>query len=618
MRVNTLNRLSWGLVYTDTRQAQAYAREALKLARQYKYLRGEYVANNFIGIASDVVSRYDSALFYYHASLNGSIIAHDTQSIASNLTNIGLTHWHIGNFKEALEYNFEALPYFEKLNDINDMALLNNNIGLIYSDMKSWNKAKEFFLKACKMHRKTGNMIGYGACLNNLGKLYYFENDFSRARLYLDSAIHIQHEKKDFYGLAIAYKDLGILQSASGNPGEAISLMQKSLFYAKQIGDENEMSATNLEMSSIFLKQGQTRKALSMVKEAEATARKIRSRKLIFRVFQQYSQIYEKTGNPGKALEYYKLYKSTEDSVLNDQQLNKLYELELKHQAAQSADRIALLTRQQEIQELRLERKNIFISVFLVFFVVIMIMLFFFYRGKRHQQQILLDNALYQERERKGREVIEAEIRERRRIGEELHDGLGQILSMIKLRLTSISEKDDSIPGKNKEKITDIILLTDQAFSELRTISHNMAPIFLQERGLAAALRDQLDRISKSNNYKVYFFAEGIEKTLDPFLESTLYRIAQEMLNNIIKHAKATEIYLQVISDGQEVTLIAEDNGKGFEMNDDSGTKGIGLKNIFSRAENLGGHVLIDSAPNRGTILTVLIPLKEKYDGSRR
>ena len=609
-KVNTLNRLSWELMYSDTRLALQYAQLAYSEARTARYHRGEYVADNLIGIAYDVLSKYDSALIHYHAAYNGSLQVLDTQSIASNLTNIALAHWHTGNLKEALEYNFAAFPFFEKLKKADDLAALNNNIGLIYADMKSWQKAMEFYRKAYTLHKKSGNKTGLGATINNMGKLYYHQKNYPLAKAYIDSAIVLKTSIQDKYGLAIAYKDLGMLYSAMGDQSGALALIEQSIGFAEAVDDKNEAAVSSLEMALIYLQTGQAEKALALTDKAERIAREINSLKLHYQAYENYALIFEKQGNLRKALDYYRLFRATRDSVISDQRLNQVYELEMKHQAEKSADKIALLTQQQELHELQISRRNTLILGFAVLFIATLILIWFYYQNIRHKQQNVLDKALFEVRERKAREVIEAEIRERRRIGEELHDGLGQILSVIKLRLTNMSEKYEAQAGPNIPGYNDLVTLVDHAFGELRHISHNMAPLMLREQGLVVALRNLLERTRQTKNYKVLFDSAGIDHRLDPFIENTVYRITQEILNNMIKHAEASEINLQVISDGNELTLVAEDNGIGFEIEKALNHKGIGLKNIYSRTENLNGNVLIDSAPGRGTIITIIIPLR--------
>jgi signal transduction histidine kinase len=221
-----------------------------------------------------------------------------------------------------------------------------------------------------------------------------------------------------------------------------------------------------------------------------------------------------------------------------------------------------------------------------------------------------LELAVHSLKEQRAREVLEAESRERKRIGEELHESLSQILLLAKLTVSSLKIKSPVLPAKQMEIVDNSINLLNTAFDELRNISHNLTPFLLKEKGLKECVNDMLNKIGKANHCVVNFEEIGFEKRLDGFLETTLYRVIQEIFSNIIRHAGATDINCQLIKTEKDVTIMIEDNGTGFDVNQIKKSDGIGIHNIYSRIENLNGTVLIDSALGRGTIFTLIVPLK--------
>ncbi len=614
-RVDVLNNLCWSYIYTDTRKALDYGNTALTLATKLHYPKGKNVANNRIGVAYDILSKYDSALFYYHRALSISKEINDTRQIAGNMSNIGLTHWHIGNYNDALKYYFSSLNYFESAKNINGLASAYNNIGIIYKSLRNDNKALHFFDTSYILYKKGNDELGIGAVLTNIGDLYTGQNNYSKAYDFLMRSINIKEKNKDHYGLAISYNLLGILYIEKRDYDKAFLYEQKAINYAKLINDDNELVSALLKFAVIYIKKKDPVRAMKFNVMAEKLAKKIESQKLLYETYQNYADIYQLKGNIPKAFEYYKKYKETEDSVVNSQRFNQIYELELKHETEKSNTEIALLNRQKKIQSLQIERQKLLINkrnnqiILVVTSCFITLLIFYIiYINYRHRQKIKLEEALYQHKEKRANEVIEAEIRERKRMGEELHDGLGQILSLLKLTLTSLENKQKSSSEKQKELIENAVELTDNAFTELRNISHNMAPIFLKEKGFAASIKDLLDHLNQSNTYKVGMDISGVDNQLESFLELTIYRVVQEALNNIILHAKATEINFQLLQSDKEITLMIEDNGRGFDINEMENKHGIGLRNIRSRIENIGGKVHLDSVINRGTIITIIVP----------
>ncbi|MCK9204738.1 MAG: sensor histidine kinase [Bacteroidales bacterium] len=616
-KVDVLNDICWSYVFTDTRKARDYGNAALSMAITINYTRGKSIANNRIGVTYDILSKYDSALIYYHKALVFSKETNDPKLIASNLSNIGLAHWHIGNNNDALKYFFSSLSYFESAKNLNGLASAYNNIGLIYQSLRNSYKAIQFFDSSYVLYKKFNDEFGIGAVFTNIGSLYLSNKNNVKAYEYLIKSVKIKEKNKDYYGLSISYNYLGSLFIEKMDYDKALDYEQKSIDYAKIIGDDNEFASALLKIAVIYIKKNNAAKAMELNILAEQLAKKTESQKLLYKTYQNFSDIYLLKGNVSKAFEYYRKYKETEDSVVNSQRFNQIYDLELKHETEKSATEIALLNRQKKIQTLQIEKQKLVISkrnnqiilVITCFFITLLI-LYIIYLNYRHKQQIKLDEAIYNVREKRANEVIEAEIKERKRIGEELHDGLGQILSLLKLTLTSLENKQTLFSDKQKELIGNAVELTDNAFSELRNISHNMAPLFLKEKGLTNSIKDLLDGLNQSNKYKVSMDITGFNNQLENFLELTIYRVVQEALNNIIIHAEATEINFQLLQSDKEITMMIEDNGKGFDIGELENKHGIGLRNIRSRVENIGGKLHLDSVISRGTIVTIIIPIK--------
>ena len=142
-------------------------------------------------------------------------------------------------------------------------------------------------------------------------------------------------------------------------------------------------------------------------------------------------------------------------------------------------------------------------------------------------------------------------------------------------------------------------------------ISHNLAPSLLSERGLEGALKSISDRVNQSTKLTMSFDIFGLNEKLDNLIENTLFRTIQEIVNNTIKHADATKLFIQITQGNNEITLMAEDNGKGFNFNEIKEHSSFGLSHMKSRIENLKGTMFIDSNINRGTIISILIPIQQ-------
>ena len=213
------------------------------------------------------------------------------------------------------------------------------------------------------------------------------------------------------------------------------------------------------------------------------------------------------------------------------------------------------------------------------------------------------------ERIRKDRLIAinEAEENERIRIAKDLHDGLGQILTGISYSVQSLKPthtNDMDLIQKIETGIT-------SAIQEAKNISHNLTPIILRDFGLIAALENLVDKINQLNKTKVRFSSYNYDIRIDKRLEKALYRISQEGLHNIIKHSKAESASIELFRENQQIVLVIEDNGQGFEVNEtlsDIGYHGIGLVSMKERATVFDGVFTIDSKIGRGTEIIIEFP----------
>src|SRR5690606_7230357 len=233
-------------------------------------------------------------------------------------------------------------------------------------------------------------------------------------------------------------------------------------------------------------------------------------------------------------------------------------------------------------------------------FLLAFIGLYLAYRNHRHKQKVKLQTTILELTKKKSNAALEAEIQERKRIGQELHDSLGYLLSLAGLHASVLQKRKDITDEKKNELLGSLMESIDDAFEEVRTISHNLAPSLLSEYGLKGALKNISDRINQSSDLKISFDTFGLDKKLDDLVENVLYRTIQEIINNTIKHAEATELFIQIGKDQNQITLMAEDNGKGFDLEKIKNQDNFGLSHIKSAIENLNGNLYIDSKINRG------------------
>ena len=204
---------------------------------------------------------------------------------------------------------------------------------------------------------------------------------------------------------------------------------------------------------------------------------------------------------------------------------------------------------------------------------------------------------------------------EKQKISRELHDGIGQILTSIKLNIEAIVSESTDYEGK-RERFRDISKLVETAITETKEMSYQLKPRILDDFGLVPSLNTLCKEVSKKSGISGNFKSFKLNGRLSPEIETVLFRIAQEGLNNIVKHSHAKEFNIQLFKHPGFIRLMIEDDGVGFEMDkiytDESKQKCMGLININERALSINGKVTIDSQKEAGTDIIVEIPLEEE------
>lgn len=200
-------------------------------------------------------------------------------------------------------------------------------------------------------------------------------------------------------------------------------------------------------------------------------------------------------------------------------------------------------------------------------------------------------------------DVFTAQENERTRLAQDLHDDLGGTLSAIKLNLTAFKTNISNLSDKNKQFFGQTITMIEKACTHLREIAHDLMPKNLEKLGLVNALNEQFIYLKQTSSIK-YEFVFDMQNTINPEMELAIYRIIKELVNNIEKHAYSTKASIQLLAINNQITIMAEDNGIGFDA--DKNLPGIGLNNISSRINYLKGSLYIDSNKN-GTTISIQI-----------
>lgn len=207
--------------------------------------------------------------------------------------------------------------------------------------------------------------------------------------------------------------------------------------------------------------------------------------------------------------------------------------------------------------------------------------------------------------------IIQTEEKERKRFAKDLHDGLGPLLSTVKMSVSTLAQLEHDKTSKEIVKNTEMVI--NEAIKSIKEISDNLSPHVLDNFGLHRALRNFANKINATKAIQIHLRSNLTEQRFESNIEVVLYRVVCELINNTIKHAKAKKIEIDLTLAEKNLTIVYQDNGKGFNKNlvlEQHAGGGMGYSNIFSRINSLKGEILVDSAPGKGTVVTIKVGIE--------
>ncbi|HLF63168.1 MAG TPA: sensor histidine kinase [Saprospiraceae bacterium] len=321
---------------------------------------------------------------------------------------------------------------------------------------------------------------------------------------------------------------------------------------------------------------------------------------------------YSGIGDHQEALYWFRRKIASEDSIAQSANNALINELQIKYETARKEQTI--LTQELALERSMRQRRMTLISLLLVAGLAISIFLAqsrrLHFQRTIAQQESELHRQRIQELQHQNKllsltAMIAGQEEERKRLANDIHDGLGGTLAMVKIQFERLGELLNDPVAIAEYQRTRVVL--EETGNEVRRIAHNMMPHTLMKMGLIPALEDLANNIQFVNGLRVSLKCIDITGQLSEEKEVVLYRITQELCNNVIKHAEASKLLIQLSQYNGTFSLVVEDNGKGF-IRDDNKQPGMGITSISSRVDYLNGNLDIASQPGKGTSVTIEFP----------
>ncbi len=585
-------------------------------------------SNNFL--SSDL----DSAMSYMNkAYLLNEKIGNDYYK-SRCLYNFGNIYYNKDEVEKANIYVKKAIVYGEKSKNYKALATSYNLLGVIAEDNLEYNKSLGNYLTALKYLSKTKDDKYFSVIYSNLGNISISKKDTIAAINYYELKKKYALKVKDTLRILGTYNNIALIERKR-NPHKAEKYFNQALYLAKKTRNNIEIFNIYINLNNLYLKSD-PEKSFFELKKAEKLIGKIGDESLyfytnynyggVYRAMKEYEksisfyksaerigdvksnipleqkislleslyEIYELNKNYEKAFEYKTKYHKIKDSLFTLEKEKDYNRLFAKFEVEKKNNQISQLTKQKEIESLKVSR---FLIISLLLGIIVITICFVFFQKLKSQKKL-------KEKEEKiniSKGILEGQTEERNRLAKELHDGIAGGLVGINLML----EQENSIQGNRQ--IADIQKNINSLYEEIRDISHDLRTGISENTDLQQLIRNLASSYERTKKFKtnLLFFPDNIFAEVNPNLKMDMYRIFQEIFTNKYKHSEAMNIDINCTQNSENINIIIEDDGVGFSENY---TEGMGLKNIKERLHKYQGNMIMENS-SKGYVLILNIPM---------
>ncbi len=547
---------------------------------------------------------YEVALKKYKKSLKEFIIISDSSRIAKCYNNIGNSQLFLGNNEKAIVAFYNAIEINKRLN--NSTVLIGNyiNLAAYYKRQKEYDLALKYYLDAKDEVAKANDpaklpliYLGLG---DILGKETFESHNFNLAKSYYRKALSSYMERKDSARISIVYNNLGVLSYHQLEYDSSLFFYTKSIELKDGLGDQRGQIILFLNVGNIYMEKGNYRIALDYFNQGADLAVEFEDNVNYHNLIANTLKCKIQLGQREEADSIFEIYNSLTDSIYDKEKAKNLKELEVLYETQKIGNDLKDQIKQTEAKtRLSYWYLALAVGITLLFFIAIL----FFNQNRKYHQTLKVQEL---ERLKKAQEIkelnamMQGQEDERNRIAEDLHDRLGARLSAIKL----LALKD----GKKSLAISEMV---ESAIKETREISHNLSTDMLTRFGLQNAISDFVRTVNESNKIEGDFTTTNLEERLPKVFEKTIFHVVLELVNNTIRHSDASSFFIQLTRYQNEIDLIYEDDGSGFDAKKTS-FEGMGIRNLTARVQSINGKINIDSMPGKGVHVVISASLKKE------
>ncbi|WP_421764074.1 tetratricopeptide repeat-containing sensor histidine kinase [Ekhidna sp.] len=558
--------------------------------------------HSIIQLSSDPneVIKYSDSLLYFRDLRNSRIIdAYTAKGVAYRMQ---------GELKTALLNLFKSAELANE-NDLDDLAAeAYLEIGITYRQNSDFTNALVYQNKAIDIFRKLNKKQELAINLLNTGYAYYSMQLYDTALLYYNEAAPLFDTVGLTIGKAYSIGNRALVLWKTGKIEKAEKDLLTAIDMLKPLGDQFGMADYHNQLGNLYLEQGRIPQAIDHLNRGLRMAKEMDLKEQIRDASLLLSRLYSSNDEYEKALQNHQQYVAYKDSIENSEQTKKMADLRTDFEVNLREKEIDSLEKEKQLQQ-----TYIIIAITLLLLALI-ILLYFRQRFKntkllaaadRTKHDVRVKDLLKSQETKALQAMVQGKEDERKHLAKEIHNHLGSLLATVKVNLNGMEIQD---PIKQQK----IVNLVDRACQDVRNISHELNMGVSENFGLVPALKELVDHLKQSNELKIELTTSINKVHIESQNEILVYRIVQELVSNVLKHANATKLSISLTGFEDEgiVNILVQDNGKGFNSKaliKDS--KGIGLDSLEEMVEKMDGEMSIDSDMRSGTTVSIDLPV---------
>lgn len=511
-----------------------------------------------LGNAAKNLAEYPEALKLFSTALEYS--GTDSLHTAGIHGNIAQVFQQQGDFRQAIVHLNDARGYLQHQTDNTSYLKVLHTLANVYGMTGSTDSALAIDEQGLEIARRTRVEVYESAFLNNKANCFMYTNRPDSARFYFHQSQRIDSALGDPKQMSDTWLNLGMLERKQHRPALAIPLLEQAIRQADSCGYRAGSMEGWKELAGVYTDLNDYQRAL------DATNR----------------------------------YNAIRDSIADERTDLALAEWKAVYETARKEDAI-------RVQALQLKQQRQTTWAISIGSLLLIGFLYYAYQRTKIRKEQRYREALIAREQTAAREIVVAEEAERRRIAADLHDGIGQTLTAAWLNLQAIQPRLSQFTTADESLLQKTTQLVGESCAEIRHISHNMMPAMLLHQGLVPAVQELVSRLD-SNRLHVSLSVDLDTYNLKQGTELLVYRMLQECINNVVRHAGATALYISMSADEAGLDLMIEDNGVGLKSELGTSKSGMGMQNIRSRVHYLHGSVEWSSGRDGGTVVAIHIP----------